>query len=82
MIELTERAEEILRKADEAARRLNPGARVRLAPGRAGLETSLTDAPEPGDAVIERDGLTVYVEATLAGVVDAGEHDRLLLRQS
>lgn len=81
MLEFTEWAKEILSRADEAARRLNPDARVRLARVNGGLAPQLTDAPEQGDEVVDLGGATVLVEQGLEGLVDIEEpHDRIVLR--
>jgi Fe-S cluster assembly iron-binding protein IscA len=84
VIEFTEWAVEILGKADRAARRFNPEARVRVArAGSAGVRFELTDTPEPTDVVSEQDGFTLFVEEGLEGLVDVVEpHDQLILRPS
>ena len=81
MIEVTDWATDILTRAQEAARRFNPEARIRLARIDGGVQAVLTDAPEPGDREIEVGGMTLYVEDGLDGLVDVEEpHDRLVLR--
>jgi hypothetical protein len=81
MIDVTERAANLLAKADGAARRFNPDACIRVVPDRAGVRFVLSEGPEVGDIVVERDGITFFVDATLDGVVDVEEpHDRLVLR--
>ena len=81
MIDVTGRAAELLAKADSAARRFNPDARIRVVPDGAGVRFVLSDGPEDGDTVIERNGVTFFVDAALDGVVDVEEpHDRLVLR--
>jgi Fe-S cluster assembly iron-binding protein IscA len=82
VIEFTDWAVDILEKADRAARRFNPDARVRIArAGGSGVRFELTDAPEPTDAVSEQEGFTVFVEDGLEGLVDVVEpHDQLVLR--
>ena len=81
MIDVTERAADLLAKADSAARRFNPDARIRVVPDGAGVRFVLSDGPEDGDTVVERNGVTFFVDATLDGVVDVEEpHDRLVLR--
>lgn len=78
---MTGRAADLLAKADVAARRFNPDARIRVVPDRVGVRFVLSDGPEDGDVVVERDGFTFFVEATLDGIVDVEEpHDRLVLR--
>lgn len=84
MVTFTDRAREILGRADAAARRLNPDAHVRLAeaPG-GGIEAQLASEPGPADHVVEVGGATVFVQARLDGVVDVEDpHDRLVLRPS
>ncbi len=83
MIEITERAVELLAKAASAARRFDPNACIRVVSDRDGVRFELTDAPEGEDLAIERSGFTLYVEPALAGVVDVEEpHDRLVLRRA
>jgi hypothetical protein len=81
VIEVSARAAELLAKADAAARRFNPDARIRVVPAEGGVRFVLADGPEDGDVAIERDGVTFYADPTLAGIVDVEEpHDRLVLR--
>jgi hypothetical protein len=81
VIEFTDWAIEILGKADRAARRFNPDARVRVARAGAGVRFELTDEAEPTDAVSEQEGFTLFVEQGLEGLVDVVEpHDQLVLR--
>ncbi len=82
MLAFTDRAREILRRSHEAARRLNPGAAVRVSLGPGGdARFDLVDRPVEGDAVLEGDGFVLYVAPGLAGTVDVEEpHDRLVLR--
>ena len=82
MIELTEWARDILSKSQEAARRFNPDARVRLTRSEEGVQAVLAESPDPEDQEVEvRDGVTLFVERGLQGLVDVEEpHDRLVLR--
>lgn len=81
VIEFTEWATEILRRAHEAARRTNPDATVRLLRAGDGVRFELTDEPGPGDEVVEHEGFVLLVEPGLEGIVDVVEpHDRLILR--
>jgi hypothetical protein len=81
ILEFTEWARDILRRSQEAAARFNPDALIRLARTRHGVEAVLTDRPDPSDRAVELDGVTVYVERGLGGLVDIEEpHDRLVLR--
>ena len=81
MIDVTARAAELLAKAEGAARRFDPAARIRVVHDRVGVRFVLTDGAEAGDVVVERDGVTFFVDATLDGIVDVEEpHDRLVLR--
>ena len=80
-IEFTDWATEILQRAQEAAARFNPDARIRLCATRAGVEAVLTDEPDPTDTEIAAGNMTLYVEAGLEGLVDCREpHDELVLR--
>ena len=81
MIDVTERAAELLAKADAAARRFNPDARVRVIRDGEGVRFDLVDRAEADDQVVEREGFILYAEAGLEGIVDVVEpHDRLILR--
>ena len=81
MISFTDWAIEILSKAETAARRFNPEARIRVMRDGASVRFELTDEPEPSDAVVDRDGFTLFVQDGLEGLVDVEEpHDRLVLR--
>jgi Fe-S cluster assembly iron-binding protein IscA len=83
VIEITERAVELLAKAASAARRFDPNACIRVVRDDDGVRFELSDAPDADDLGIERSGFTLYVEPALAGVVDVEEpHDRLVLRRS
>lgn len=81
VIDVTGRAADLLAKADGAARRFNPEARIRVVPDRDGVRFILSDGPEVGDVAVDRDGVIFFVDPTLDGVVDVEEpHDRLVLR--
>ena len=81
MIEFTPRAAEILRRSLEAARRFNPGARIRLSRKGHGVEFALAEGPAPGDREIEGEGFHVLAEADIEGVVAVVEpHDQLVVR--
>lgn len=80
MIELTERAREVLRRASEAARRFQPDVRIRLRERDGAVEFSLADVPADDEVALEIDDVPLVVQRGLTGVVDAGDHDRLRLR--
>lgn len=81
MLRFTDRAVQALVRSDAAARRFNPDAKVRLAADPAtGVRAELVDDPRAGDRLEQvPDGPLVIAEASLMGVVDAGEHDALTL---
>ena len=79
-VNFTDGARAALVRADAAARRLNADARVRLALAGGTLVSTLTDAPEDDDVTLEVDGAQVFLAAGIDGLIDVGEHDRLLLR--
>ena len=80
-VEFTEWAKEILEKSDQAARRFNPDAKVRLARVGGTVQAVLTDVPGSDDVSIDLGPATIYVEAGLEGLVDVEEpHDRLVLK--
>ena len=82
MIEVSDWARDILRKSQEAARRFNPDARIRLVRAPGGVEARLTDAPDPADQEVDLEGMTLYVESGLEGLVDIEEpHDRVVLKR-
>jgi hypothetical protein len=78
----TDWAIEILSRADAAARRFNPEARVRVVRDDGGVRFELTDEADPTDLVIDHaSGFTLFAQAGLEGTVDVVEpHDRLILR--
>ncbi len=81
MIEFTEWARDILYRAQTAARRFDPRARVRLARTGAGVEAVLVHDPETGDQEVQAGEVSVFVQEGLEGLVDIEEpHDRLVLR--
>jgi hypothetical protein len=82
VLEFTEWAIEILSRADAAARRFNPDARVRLVRDGGGVRFELTDEAAPADRVVEHpSGFALLVEEGLEGTVDVVEpHDQLILR--
>ncbi len=83
MIEFTDWAQEILQRSDQAARRFNPDAKVRVARVGGTVQAVLTDQPAPGDLRIELGDASVYVESGLEGLVDIEEpHDRIVLKPS
>jgi hypothetical protein len=81
VIEFTQWAQEILEKSDQAARRFNPDAKIRLARIGGTVQAVLTDEPETNDEPVELGPATIYVQAGLEGLVDVEEpHDRLVLK--
>ena len=83
MLAFTDWAIEILSRADAAARRFNPDARVRiLRDASGGVRFELTDEADPSDRIVEHpSGFTVFVPEGLEGTVDVVEpHDQLILR--
>jgi hypothetical protein len=80
-ITFTDWATDILGRAQQAARRFDPEARLRLAKTPNGVQAVLVHDPDPDDRALETGGVTVYVESGLQGLVDVEEpHDRLVLR--
>ncbi len=81
MIEFTDWAKEILNKSQAAASRFNPDVKIRLARVGGAVQAVLAEAPEPRDQSAQVDGMTLYVEDGLEGLVDVEEpHDRLVLK--
>lgn len=80
-VEFTDWAKEILEKSDQAARRFNPDARVRLARVGGTMQAVLTDQPDPTDARVELGPATIYVQTGVEGLIDVEEpHDRLVVK--
>jgi hypothetical protein len=81
VIEVTEWARDILTRAQEAARRFDPEASIRLARIDGGVQAVLADRPQPDDSEVEVGDMTLLVEEGLEGLLDVEEpHDRLVLR--
>lgn len=82
VVSFTDWAIDILSRADAAARRFNPDARVRVVGDGRGVRFELTDEAGPTDRVIEHDsGFTLLVEDGIEGTIDVIEpHDQLILR--
>jgi hypothetical protein len=81
VIEFTDWAKEILQKSQAAASRFNPNVKIRLARVAGSVQAVLADAPAPGDEPADVDGMTLFVESGLDGLVDVEEpHDRLVLK--
>jgi hypothetical protein len=82
VLAFTDWAIEILSRADAAARRFNPEARVRVVREGGGVRFELTDEADPSDLVIEHpSGFTLLAQSDLEGTIDVVEpHDRLILR--
>jgi hypothetical protein len=83
VLAFTDWANEILSRADAAARRFNPDARVRvISDASGGVRFELTDEADATDRVLEHpSGFTLLVQEGLEGTVDVVEpHDQLILR--
>jgi len=81
VIEITDRAIELLEKATEAARRFDPSAGIRIVGHPGNVRFELADGPAPGDRAVECGRVTIHVEAHLTGLIDVEEpHDQLVLR--
>jgi hypothetical protein len=81
MIEFTERAMEILRRSQQAARRFNPNAWIRVFGGAGSVQFALAEGPDEGDQVVEKEDFKMAVQEGLEGVVAVREpHDQLFLR--
>jgi hypothetical protein len=83
VLAFTDWAIEILSRADAAARRFNPGVRVRIIrEASGGVRFELTDEADPTDQVVDHpSGFTLLVQEGLEGTVDVVEpHDQLILR--
>lgn len=80
-LEFTDWAKDILRRSQEAARRFNPEARIRLVLEDGIMEARLTEEAQPGDAEVVAGGVSILVAQGIEGLVDIEEpHDRIVLR--
>ena len=75
MLDITERAAAAVLQMASAAKRFNPGALIRLAPGGSGVAFGLTETAEPGDRELNCEGAILLVAAGIEGVIDIGEHN-------
>lgn len=81
MLEITEAATGVLERAYDAAARFNPDARIRVYREGGTVQTGFADAAQPGDAVIEHEGLTLFVGEGIEGTLDvSSQHDHLIVR--
>ena len=81
MIEVTGWARDILTRSQQAARRFDPSATIRLARIGGEVQAVLAEAPEPGDQPVDLGEVTVHVQEGLEGLIDVEEpHDRLVLK--
>lgn len=81
MIQVTDWARDILNRSQEASRRFNPDAVIRLASIGGVVQAVLAEEPLPTDERLEVGGMTLYLEHGLEGLLDVEEpHDRLVLR--
>ena len=79
MLDVTERAAAVARQSDEAARRFNPDARIRLVRGGSGLAFEFTDAADPTDTELDCLGTILLVQVGIEGTVDVGDHNTPML---
>lgn len=80
-IELSHWAIDILGRAQQAAARFDPDARVRLERTASGVQAVLTDEPGTQDTKVQAGEMTLYVEPGLEGLIDIEEpHDRIVLK--
>lgn len=81
MLEITEAATQVLHRAQDAAARLNPNARMRIYQRDDEIEIALADEAGDNDETIEHDGLTLFVAPGIEGILDVSEeHDHLIVR--
>jgi len=81
VIEISDRAVELLEKATEAARRFDPAAGIRIVGQPGNVRFELANGPAPGDRELACGDVTIHVEAHLSGVIDVEEpHEQLVLR--
>jgi hypothetical protein len=81
VIEVTDWAQDILTRSQQAARRFNPNTVIRLARDGAEVVALLAERPQEADQEVRAGDVVVYAEAELEGVLDVEEpHDRLVLK--
>lgn len=80
MLNITEAAADVLHRAVEAASRFDPLARVRIHRGPQGIQTAFAHEPDENDAIVEHEGLVLFVEKGLEGTLSTGAHDTLILQ--
>jgi hypothetical protein len=81
VIEVTDWAQDILTRSQQAARRFNPNTVIRLARDGAEVVALLAERPQEADQEVRAGDVVVYAEAELDGVLDVEEpHDRLVLK--
>jgi hypothetical protein len=81
VIAFTEWAQDILTRSQQAARRFDPDAMIRLTRTPRGVQAMLAHEADPEDEPVPVGDMTLYVERGLEGLVDIEEpHDRLVLR--
>ncbi len=79
MLTFTDRATEALTMFHAAAARWNPSVRLRLIRVGSELRPELADGPSPDDVELALGPITVLVPPGVNGVVDAGEHNVLIV---
>jgi Fe-S cluster assembly iron-binding protein IscA len=79
MLTFTDRAAEALATFQTAAARWNPDVRIRLVAAGTELRPELAEAPQDDDVPVAVGALTVFVPSGVDGVVDAGEHNALIV---
>jgi hypothetical protein len=83
VIAFTDWAKDILHKSQTAASRFNPNVKIRLSRVRGSVQAVLAEDSEASDETVDVDGMTLYVESGLEGLLDVEEpHDRLVLKPS
>ncbi len=83
-MQISESAADVLARAYDAAARFNPEAKIRVFRRKGQIQTSFADVPEPGDQVVEHEGMTLYIASDVGeGTLDTtAQHDQLILRGS
>jgi len=79
MLHITEEAADVLHRAAQAASRFDPDARIRIHRGPHGIQTTFAHEPDDNDAVVEHEGLTLFIQEDIEGTLSTGAHDSLVL---
>jgi hypothetical protein len=76
-VTLTERARDALFGSLTAARRIDPEAYLRVEAHEGGIRAVFASGPDPGDRLVDVDGIMIAFDPAIEGTIDAGDHHEL-----